>query len=282
MGLNFEQYKAQRLTVFKEKNNRFVIKLRRILLTSLIVPVVINLDIVFLKSPNSILSIIAITVYSFIFGYWLALSLKEQPSYKEYLVYYFWMGKNFLDRYEKEGASNEDRKKALYYFQSLSNQLNRFVPTTNRFETEKPMNKSIKLFNQWVSRFVIPSFKKGKIEETYLKINEVFETSFLLLQDENFIELEKYLTPIVQPHLIKLKNPIRRFIEWLYSSQRRCLVFYAIMLLSGFSIVIYVSYSLGLGLSGILGFCGILTAVVAVTKLIQSHLAKKFQTDIKK
>ena len=119
MGLNFEQYKEQRLTTFKEENNRFMRKLRRVLLTSLIIPIAIGVDIFLVISPQSILSLITIIIWSLILIIWLILLFKEQPSYKEYIVYYFWMGKNFLDKYKKDGATNEDRKKALYYFSKV-------------------------------------------------------------------------------------------------------------------------------------------------------------------
>jgi len=281
MTLNFDQYKEQKLTEYKEKNNRFLKKLRNILLTSFIVPTIIYLDILLLKSPGSSFSILIVSIYSFFVSYWVVKISNKRTTFKENLLYYIWNCQNFLDKYIKEGGSNEDRKKSLFYFQRLRDELNRF-PLISKFEIEKPINSSLKLLYKWINRFVIPVIKKHEIKEVYSNIIEILNNSFILLQDENFVELEKLLKKNVQPHIKKTKNPFKKLIEWVYASRNRCLVFYGVVTFIIFSVAMILILYFELGLNGILGFCGIVSAVVIVAQLIQSHLTKKFQSETKK
>ena len=137
-------YMLKNVADFKRRVNDFNRKLRYASLIFIIVFITFFLDGEFYPPPGIILFIVVLVCATIFVALVLKLE-KNQPSFTEYLLYYFWMGNNYLNKYENEGALNKDLKEAISYFKKLDYLLARASPWVkgHRFEIEKAINDSI-------------------------------------------------------------------------------------------------------------------------------------------
>ena len=216
-----DEYMRENTPKFKEKSRKFYTRLRNLAST---IPIILILYILtFYLSPiNHYVTPIALLILVI---YILSVIVvfnkisKERPSFKEYVLYYFWQGKYYLDRYLKDNSSEEDIKNSLKFFNKLQNVLfqnyNSFGP--HRFETEENMEKSIKWLEIWIRKVVIDSLKKRETKINSL-VNEVFKGTYENLIDENFSGMVAFLKPYVALYVVKSDNNFINFINWLHSS----------------------------------------------------------------
>jgi len=207
MQLKSEEYMLKNAPEFKQKLKKFYDKLRNLAVSILLIPLLYILSI-YVFPDNKIASTIILFLlmaYIIIFLILADRISKVRPSFKEYVLYYFWQGKYFLNKYENEGASEKNITTSLSYFKKLELKLFRNISTIKpyRFETEANMNKSVEWLEKWIDNYVIDALKKRKAN-THQKVDDVFERTFEYFIDEDFSKLCKFLEPYVKPYLKNL------------------------------------------------------------------------------
>lgn len=263
---------------FKRRVNDFNRNLRYASSVFIIAFIAIFLDgVVF--PPLSYIYLVVVLVCTTIFVALASILKKNQPSFTEYLLYYFWMGNNYLDKYENKGASDKDLKDAISFFKKLDNLLFEGTPWVKiyRFEIEKAINNSIEWLEKWTSKFVLKSLKKRKTD-IYQQVDEVFNKTFEFLLDEKFIELRDFLNSYVASYVIKSKNPLVKFFKWLRLSRKRCILFYgtiAIVVLAGITYTLYIK----LGFDFVYKLYSIIFGIVFCLSLVISYINKKYFPD---
>ena len=275
ISLDPNKYMLKNVADFKRRANDFNRNLRYAALIYILLFITIYIDsVVYPPQTYATPGIAGICSLIFII---LALKLsKKKPSFKEYLLYYFWMGKDYLDKYHNKGASDKDLKNAISFFKKLDYNLVQSSSFENRhkFDTEEAMYKSIDWLEKWIDKFVYKSLKKGKTD-IYPTVDKVFNESFKYLLDEDFNRLNNFLQPYVQDYVKKSKYPIVNFFYWLHSSYKRCLFFYggaAVCIIVGLCYAIYINY----GIETVFGVFTVASVVLFTIGMIISYFNKKF------
>lgn len=274
-----DKYMQETTPKFKEKSRRYYTKSRNLALTILIIPLLYVLTVYFSPLNNYITPIALIILFAYVLGFIFLLSkiVKEKPSFKEYVLYYFWQGKYYLNKYSQEGASEQDIKSSLKFFKKLQTVLfqnyDSFGPY--RFETEENMEKSIGWLEKWTKELVIYSLKKRQTEKLIQTVNEVFNGTYRYFVDEDFSGLTTFLKPYTALYIVKSENKILNFFDWLNSSYKRCIIFYGILCVIIIIVVCYAIYFY-YGLVFLFGIFTISSVIISLLAILHSYLKKKF------
>ena len=273
MPLTFKEYQKNILGKFKQKiielnRNIAILSILAIITLCILLYTIIN---EYVYYQYQILWAFIINVFCFMFGYGFAVLLKK-PLYKEYLMYYLWMGTVQLEKFEKEERPKNLLKKSKYFFKQLYIFIDSKI-LKKSFDKDKIRNKSLFELKLITNKFIYPKLKMDIKSIDCIEIQKIANNTLSDIYDEDFEKLHNFLEPYVKDYYPK-KVTFTTIINKFKSSS---LLFYSSILLSIMVVIIigtWTIFYLGYDWNVAIGVYTAIGLVIAVIAFINSIFHK--------